>query len=194
MHSTVRTSMWSASSSAGGRVCGVTWSSWSQGPIVSASRTWIQPEGVFQVVRRDVGAGLVDPGRRMVDPERREAEEARLAVEQVPEDTRCIEGREAQPVDRPVRRDERARMAVGQECVIRDRRKRRRCGGALRGCLCGASVLMRRSTARASGRSPTATGQPRPGPTSPAHTSGRGEGRRGAAGRSATSPRPRPGG
>ena len=37
--STVRTSMWSASSSAGGRVCGVTSSSWSRGPIVNASRT-----------------------------------------------------------------------------------------------------------------------------------------------------------
>ena len=49
-HSTVRTSMWSASSSAGGRVCGVTASSWSRGPIVSASRTTIQPVGVFHVV------------------------------------------------------------------------------------------------------------------------------------------------
>ena len=42
--------MWSASSSAGGRVCGVTESSWSRGPIVSASRTTIQPLGVFHVV------------------------------------------------------------------------------------------------------------------------------------------------
>ncbi len=42
--------MWSASSSAGGRVCGVIWSSWFQGPIVRASRTTIQPAGVFQVV------------------------------------------------------------------------------------------------------------------------------------------------
>ena len=50
MHSTVRTSMWSASSSAGGRVCGVTVSSWLHAPIVSASRTTTQPDGVFQVV------------------------------------------------------------------------------------------------------------------------------------------------
>ena len=52
MHSTVRTSRWSASSSAGGRVCGVTVSSWSVGPIVNASRTTTQPDGVFQVVTR----------------------------------------------------------------------------------------------------------------------------------------------
>ena len=44
--------MWSASSSAGGRVCGVISSSWSQGPMVRASRTTIQPVGVFQVVAR----------------------------------------------------------------------------------------------------------------------------------------------
>ncbi len=50
MQTTVRTSMWSASSSVGGRVCGVTVSSWVRGPIVSASRTRIQPVGVFQVV------------------------------------------------------------------------------------------------------------------------------------------------
>jgi hypothetical protein len=42
--------MWSASSSAGGLVWGVILSSWSQGPIVSASRTRNQPEGVFHVV------------------------------------------------------------------------------------------------------------------------------------------------
>jgi hypothetical protein len=46
----VRTSMWSASSSVGGRVCGVTVSSCVRGPIVSASRTTIQPVGVCQVV------------------------------------------------------------------------------------------------------------------------------------------------
>ena len=32
---------------------------------------------------------------------------------------------------------ERAGMAVGKKCVVRDRRKRRRCGGALRCRLCG---------------------------------------------------------
>ncbi len=44
--------MWSASSSAGGRECGVTSSSPSRAPMVSASRTTIQPVGVFQVVAR----------------------------------------------------------------------------------------------------------------------------------------------
>jgi hypothetical protein len=42
--------MWSASSSAGGRVCGVIVSVSPDGPIVSASRISIQPVGVFQVV------------------------------------------------------------------------------------------------------------------------------------------------
>ena len=49
---TVRTSRWSASSSAGGRVWGVILSSCSWGPIVNASRTTIQPDGDFQVVTR----------------------------------------------------------------------------------------------------------------------------------------------
>ena len=42
--------MWSASSSAGGRVCGVIVSSWCRGPIVSASRTTTQPPIERQVV------------------------------------------------------------------------------------------------------------------------------------------------
>ena len=42
--------MWSPSSSAGGLVCGVISSSRSRGPMVSASRTTIQPDGVFHVV------------------------------------------------------------------------------------------------------------------------------------------------
>ena len=46
----VRISMWSASSSAGGRVCGVTVSGPFDGPIVSASWTSSQPAGVCQVV------------------------------------------------------------------------------------------------------------------------------------------------
>jgi hypothetical protein len=50
MHSTVRISMWSASSSVGGRVCGVIVSSPRRGPIVSASRTTAQPLGIFQTV------------------------------------------------------------------------------------------------------------------------------------------------
>ena len=48
----MRTSMWSPSSSAGGRVWGVIMSSPCRGPIVRASRTMIHPVGVFQVVSR----------------------------------------------------------------------------------------------------------------------------------------------
>ena len=42
--------MCSASSSAGGRVCGVIVSTRRRGPMMSASRTSIHPAGVFQVV------------------------------------------------------------------------------------------------------------------------------------------------
>ena len=42
--------MWSASSSNGGRVCGVIRSSLRRGPSVSASRTTIHPVGTRQVV------------------------------------------------------------------------------------------------------------------------------------------------
>jgi hypothetical protein len=44
--------MWSPSSSAEGRVCGVIRSSPWLAPMVSASRTRTQPVGVFQVVAR----------------------------------------------------------------------------------------------------------------------------------------------
>ena len=79
-----------------------------------------------------VRARLVRPRGGMVDPERRQPEEAGLAVEQAAEDARRVEGRDAQPVDRPVRGDERARVAVREERVVGDRRERRRCRGALR--------------------------------------------------------------
>jgi alpha,alpha-trehalase len=46
---TVLTSTWSASSSAGGRVCGVIVSSTCRGPIVSESRTTTQPTGACHV-------------------------------------------------------------------------------------------------------------------------------------------------
>src|SRR5206468_5883271 len=64
--------------------------------------------------------------------ERTEAEEAGLAVEQAAEDARRVEARHAQPVDRAVGRDERTGMAVGEKCVLGDRRERRRGGRALR--------------------------------------------------------------
>ncbi len=79
---------------------------------------------------QDVRARLVDARRRHVDPVRREPEAARLAVEQGPEHARGVKARHAQPVDRAVGGDERARVAVREERVLRDRRERRRCGGA----------------------------------------------------------------
>ena len=54
--------------------------------------------------------------------------EAALAVEQAAEDAGRVEAWNAEPVDRAVGRDERARVAVGQERVVRDRGERgRRC-------------------------------------------------------------------
>ena len=88
-----------------------------------------------------VGAGLVGAGGRMVDAERAEPEHARLAVEQAAEDTGRVEARHAQPVDRPVRRDQRAGVAVGDERVVGDRRERRRCRRALR-CGGGSRLLV----------------------------------------------------
>ena len=57
MHLAVRTSAWSASSSAGGRVWGVTVSFWRRGPIVSASRTTAQPVGVLHDVTSEFVPG-----------------------------------------------------------------------------------------------------------------------------------------
>ena len=122
--------MCSASSSAGGRVCGVTMSGPRVGPIVRASRTTTQPDGVFHVVTSTLVPGLVGARRRDVDAERPEAERARLPVEQAAEHARRVEAGDAQPVDRAVRRHERAGVAVGQEGVLGDRRERRRCGRA----------------------------------------------------------------
>jgi hypothetical protein len=78
-----------------------------------------------------VRARLIHPRGRHVDPERPEAKPARLTVEQVAEDARRVKPRHAQPIDRPVRRDQRPGVAVGQERVVGDRRKRRRGGRAL---------------------------------------------------------------
>src|SRR5262249_59558359 len=67
----------------------------------------------------------------MVDPERSESEEPGLAVEEAAEDTRSIEARHTEPVDRAVGCDERSRVAVRKERVVRDRWKRRRESRAL---------------------------------------------------------------
>ena len=82
-----------------------------------------------------VGPRLVDPVAGDVDPERGEPEAARAAVEQRAEHARRVEARDAQPVDRAVRGHERARVAVGEEAVVGDRRERRR-----RAALCGISA------------------------------------------------------
>ena len=140
MHSTVLTSMWSPSSSAGGRVCGVIVSSPPRGPIVNASRTTIQPVGVFQLVVEHVGPRLVAAVGGMGDAEGAEPEEPRLSVEQATEDARCVEGRDTEPFDRAVGRHEGARVAVGEERVIGDRRKRRGRGRALRRGLGGGLI------------------------------------------------------
>ena len=189
MHSTVRISMWSASSSAGGRVCGVIASSWSQGPIVRASRTRTQPEGVFQVVTSTFVPGSYGPCGRMRDPERAEPEEPCLPVEQAAEHARRVERGDAEPVDRAVGRDERSRVAVGEERVVGDRRKRRRRCRALRLGLGGVggrrgghrAPLRSRSRDRASGRGRRPARPPQPVPTTPARRCAREADRRAAA-------------
>ena len=80
----------------------------------------------------DVGAGLVDPAARHVDPEGAEAERAGLPVEQRAEDAGRVESRHAEPVDPTVRGHQGARMAVGEEGVVGDRREGRRHRRALR--------------------------------------------------------------
>src|SRR3954454_1356681 len=89
MHSTVRTSRCSASSSAGGRVCGVIESSLRRGPITSASRTTIQPLGVRQVVTRTFVPGsygratgwLMPNGPRRNEPAARSSSEPKTLGE-----------------------------------------------------------------------------------------------------------------
>src|SRR5215211_6460544 len=80
---------------------------------------------------QDIRAGLVNPGGRMVDPERSKPEVAGLTVQQAAEHTGRVEPRNAQPADRPIGRDQGARVAVGQKRIIRDRRERRRRGRTL---------------------------------------------------------------
>ena len=76
----------------------------------------------------------------MGDAEGAEPEESRLSVEQATEDARCVEGRDTEPFDRSVGRHEGARVAVGEERVIGDRRKRRGRGRALRRGLGGGLI------------------------------------------------------
>ena len=79
-----------------------------------------------------VRPGLVDARRRHVDAEGSEAEGAGLAVEQGAEHAGGVKARHAQPVDGSVGSDQRPGVAVGQECVVGDRREGRGHRRALR--------------------------------------------------------------
>jgi hypothetical protein len=81
---------------------------------------------------QDVRPGLVDPRHRHVDPERPQPERARRAIQQRPEDAWRVKPRNAEPVDCPIGRHQRARVAVREERVLLDRRKRRGRRRALR--------------------------------------------------------------
>ena len=81
----------------------------------------------------DVRPGLVHDRRRMVDAEGPEPKRAGPPVEQAAEHARRVERGNAEPVDGPVGRDERAGVAVGQERVVGDGRERRRRRCALPG-------------------------------------------------------------
>ena len=170
----MRTSRCSASSSAGGRVCGVIVSSPWRGPSVSASRTSTQPLG--RLPRRDerVGARLVGARGGVVDAERPEPERARPAVEQRAEHARRVEARHAQPVDRAVGRHQRAGVAVRQEARSRrsagtarapPRSARRGLAARRRSAVGGA--LMTPPTGRASRRSGRRARPPPAGPQLP---------------------------
>ena len=127
----------------GGRVCGVTSSSPRRGPMVNASRTKIQPPGVFHVVTRVFVPGSYTRPDGTLIPNGPRRNKPPLAVEQVAEDARSVKPRHAQPIDRPVWRHQRTGVAIGQERVVGDRRKRRRGGSAL--LLAGALSACRRS-------------------------------------------------
>ena len=80
----------------------------------------------------DVRTRLIRACSGVRDAERREVEDTGASIEQAAEHARRVEARDAQPVDCAVGRDERPGMAIGEERVIRDGRKRRRRRGALR--------------------------------------------------------------
>ena len=75
------------------------------------------PPGGHEHVR----PGFVVARGRMRDSERPEPKGARLPIEQAAEHARRVETWHAEPVDRAVRRDQSARMTVGEERVVRNR-------------------------------------------------------------------------
>ena len=85
---------------------------WAHGQRVADQQP---PAGRLPRRREDVRPRLVDPRRRVVDPERPEPEVASLTVEQGAEDAGRVEARDAQPVDRPIRRDQGTGVAVRQK-------------------------------------------------------------------------------
>ncbi len=98
--------------------------------------------------QQDVGARLVEHAGRVVDAERPEPEGARLSVEQRAEHARRVEARHAQPVDCPVGRHQRARVAVREEGVVGDRREWRGGGRALLARLVRAGAALCRRSCR----------------------------------------------
>src|SRR5919108_5141460 len=73
----------------------------------------------------DVGPGLVPAADRRQEAGWPEAPEAGAAVEQRAEDARRVEAGQAEPLDRALRGDQCAAVAVGEEPVRRDPREAR---------------------------------------------------------------------
>ncbi len=69
-------------------------------------------------------AGQVAARRRHLHAGRAQPEDARVTVEHRAEDARRVHARETHPLDSAARRHERSGLAVGQERVVGDRRKR----------------------------------------------------------------------
>ena len=86
----------------------------------------IQPPRVPQLVSSTFVPGQVAARGRHLDVGGAEPEAAGVAVEDRAEHARRVEARQAEPLDVPVRRHERAGLAVGQEAVLGDRRERAR--------------------------------------------------------------------
>ena len=130
----------------GGRRRGARSGSSCQGPIVSASRTTIQPVARHPGRLEDIGAGLVAAGDRHALAVGADAKPAGAAVEDRGEHARRVESRQAQPLDRAVGRHQRAGVAVGQEGVVGDARE---LVGARRGGTAGRTASGRRWAAPA---------------------------------------------
>ena len=105
---------------------------------VAAPRSDRERVAYDQPARRRQPGGLDDQRARDVadaerhhQPVRPDTERAGATVEQRAENARRVEPRHAHPLDAAVRRDQRAGLAVRQERVVRDRRKRRSAGQRL---------------------------------------------------------------